>query len=646
MTSRSDNLETRGSSFALLSRREWVYLLSLLIPFVVYDLALKVAIVISRPEDSGASFKLMWADLLFDLGYVMLWAGLFAVARKGLARWILVGLFHVMTVVAALLTTSAYQYFKTTGSPLDLDYILIWLSSPGGTGGVIASEFDPVLVVLVVAILAYAFLGPALVSRLVDRGRGRPAGARRAGIAWLRLTGVGLAAYALFSFSLLLVGGPVSVTKFFPREGFVEMVMTAADGSESEEPLDVASGSAGDSSQEESLVSTGSEERRNVVMIFLESTRAGATTPYNEGLQTTPFLDEMARSSLLVERAYAVVPHTHNALTATNCGIEPPLDRWGTKLLGARDDSVPSRCLAELLNEQGYNTAYFMSQAQTFERSPNILANLGYEEFYAIESMDTEGFEQTNYFGYEDDVMLEPSERWLRQNRDEPFLATYLTSAPHHDYLAPRNRYGREEFTGDDTLNRYLNSVRQEDFFLENLFEQYKELGLYEETVFIILGDHGEGFGEHDRWQHDNVPYEEGLRIPMLIHDPGQFQDGARLKSPANQLDILPTVADLLGYDLEGEAYSGSSLLGPISKNRTLMFSCWNEKGCLASLEGTRKYIYHFDERPEEIFDLSQDPFERQNLAEGRPEEAEQRRQELLEWREEVHSGYGTEPAE
>ena len=79
-------------------------------------------------------------------------------------------------------------------------------------------------------------------------------------------------------------------------------------------------------------------------MVFLESTRAGATTPYNQqGLETTPFLDDLAQKSLLVQQAYTVVPHTHNALTATNCGVEPPLDRWGTMLLGARSDSVPSR---------------------------------------------------------------------------------------------------------------------------------------------------------------------------------------------------------------------------------------------------------------------------------------------------------------
>jgi arylsulfatase A-like enzyme len=378
-------------------------------------------------------------------------------------------------------------------------------------------------------------------------------------------------------------------------------------------------------------------------MVFLESTRAGATTAYNSDLSTTPFLASLADRSLLVNKAYTVVPHTHNALAATNCGIAPPLDPWGTKVLSYYEP--PTACLPELLSEQGYNNVYFMSQEGSFESSPRILENIGYEEFRSVDTMDKEGFEKTNYFGYEDEVMLEPSKEWLEENGDEPFLATYLTSAPHHDYLAPEKRYGGKQFTNDELINRYLNSVRNQDFFLKNLFDQYKELGLYEDTVFVIVGDHGEAFGEHGRYQHDNAIYEEGLRVPLIIHDPRRFEEGARLTGPVNQLDLLPTVADLLGYEVQGGEYPGYSLLGPIPANRTLMASCWNAAGCLASIKGTEKYIYHFDDKPEELFDLSKDPAEKNNLAAQNPQEVERRRQELLEWRSEVYSTYGIQPS-
>jgi lipoteichoic acid synthase len=639
-------LEARRSS--LLSRRDWVYLLSLLAPFVVYDLTLKGLLVALWPEAPGllGGLDLMRSDLLFSLGYVSLWIILFTVARGGFSRRIFVGLFHATTLFIALITTCAYQYFKVTGSTLDSDYILLWLSSPGGTGGAIASEVTPGLLVLISTILVYAVLGPPLVTRLVVRRRGwSDVGVRTASFPRLRLVGVVLTAYALISLSLLPGAGWVRASNSFSRDAVVNIAMTAADVAGSDGLPDVIADPATEAPPPvASLQPTAGSERRNVVLIFLESTRAQATTPYNEDLETTPFLNELAKKSLLAEQAHTVVPHTHNALAATNCGIEPPLDRWGTILLGSLDNSVPSTCLPDLLKGQGYNSAYFMSQASTFEKSPNVIKNLGYDEFYPLETMDKEGFEQTNYFGYEDDIMLKPSEEWLTEQKasGNPFLATYLTSAPHHEYLAPQNRYGRVQFTDDDEFNRYLNSVRNEDFFLKNLFDQYKQLGLYDNTVFIILGDHGEGFGEHGLYQHDNTIYEEGLKIPMLIHDPRQFQDGARVTAPANQLDILPTVADLLGYELQGGAYPGSSLLRSLPEDRTLMFSCWNDNKCLASIKGTEKYVYHFGDQPEEVFDLSKDPDERQNLAGERSSEAlEERRTALLEWRAKVKSMYG-----
>ena len=104
-----DNVETCGAARSLLSRRDWIYLLGLLVPFVVYDLALKGALVFAGSGNPGllGGLGLMRSDLLFNLGYVLLWVGLFALARRRTSRWIVVGLFHVVTMIIALITTSA-----------------------------------------------------------------------------------------------------------------------------------------------------------------------------------------------------------------------------------------------------------------------------------------------------------------------------------------------------------------------------------------------------------------------------------------------------------------------------------------------------------------------------------------------------------
>lgn len=632
--------ENRGRAFSgdLLDRRDWVYVLALLVPFTVYTLVLKAARVGSLPGDPGllGTFGLMRSDILFDLGYALFWIGLFAVARRGLPRLLVVWLFHATTITVALIETGAARFYEITGSSLDATTILFFLSSPKEVGTVVASAVTPSLVATLAIALLYAIFGPWLLSRFAARRWGRQTvepGTPRA--SWLGFAGAALVAYALVSLSLLPGGKVPGASETSTRDGFLNVVLSAVESS----PLPyVDAEKVRESLPTQTRLEPAERTRkRNVVLIFLESTRASSVTPYNEDIQTTPFLDELAGQSLFAERAYAAMPHTTNAQTATICGIDPPT-REGTASLG---DRIPARCLPDLLNEQGYRTAYFQSATENFERRPEVVKNMGYEEFYSLEDLDKKGFQRANYFGYEDDILLEPSRKWLQQNGDEPFFVTYNTITPHHQYLAPDKRYGRKQFAKDDTVNRYQNTVRYLDFFVKNLIRQYKEMGLYENTVFVILGDHGEAFGEHGRYQHDNVIWEEGLRIPMMVLDPSR--PAGRIKAPVGELDVLPTVADALGYRVEGGEYPGRSMLDPLPEDRTLKFSCWYENKCLASVKGDKKYIYHFGDRPEEFYDLSKDPLEKNNIIdEVAPEEIKARREELLEWRARADTAYGS----
>jgi lipoteichoic acid synthase len=121
------SLTILGSSRSFLSGQEWVYTLSLLIPLIVYDLALKAAILVSIPG-VAPSFYLMRSNVFFDLGYILLWLGLFAAApRKGPVRRSVVVLFHTVTVLVVVVVTSSYQYFKLTGTAINYGVIALWL---------------------------------------------------------------------------------------------------------------------------------------------------------------------------------------------------------------------------------------------------------------------------------------------------------------------------------------------------------------------------------------------------------------------------------------------------------------------------------------------------------------------------------------
>lgn len=628
----------------ILRRADAAYLASLLVPLSLYGIGLKAAGSVGEAEGAAALVSLLRSDLLFYAGYALLWMGIFIITRSGRLRRTVVVTLHAVSLLVVALATFAYQYFESTGTTLGFAVISFYLTTLGEVAQIMTSEAPWYAWVALVAAAGYVLAGPALVLRLarrLSRGGGvtTTAPARttnRSAAAGLCMMAVGLLSFSLFP-------GTAGADRSYSLAPVANVVVS---GLAAQEQASISSevSQAGNLRplQEARLQETARTERRNVVFVELESTRARSVTPYEditpsdedgEGPKITPFMDELAKESLLVERAYTTTPHTSMSLTSIQCGIYPDP---ATEVTAAEPGGIPARCLPELLGEQGYNSAWFQSATEEFEDRPQLVENFGYDDFYGLEDMDREGFERASYLGYEDDIMLEPSRRWLEENAEEgPFVANYLTITPHHEYLAP-DRYGREDLAQDDVENRYLNAVRYTDFFLKNLFKQYKEAGEYEDTIFVITGDHGEAFGEHGVKGHDGVPYEEGLRVPLMIHDPQRQQwtdGGARLDGPpANHNDLAPTVLDLLGYQTSDGEYPGSSLLN-LPEGRTLFSHCRPDRLCSSSLQGDSRFIHNYDKRPDELYDLSEDPNQRNNLAdETDPAELDERREEILRW--------------
>ena len=620
---------------SILSGRDWIYLSGLLVPLVVYNLVLKGIRINSQEELSGgiAALALMRSDLLFNLGYVFLWVGLFALTRQSPLRWVVVVLFHTVTIVVIATTTAAHGYFQETGSTLSLSIITYSLGSLGEIADVIGSVTSLATWAWVLVILGYLVLGPWIVTTLVCGKPGEPG--PFGSVSTSRLFALGAFTMSVGLIFLSLPVGAGVAGKAFSRDALINIVMSEVEHAQIRDL--VANATPIEPPVHTSLKKTTATEKKNVVLIHLESARARSTTPYNENLDTTPYLDTLARKSLLAERAYTIVPHTSKAVTSINCGIDPHLVREITE---TEPGGVPARCLPELLKKQGYGSVWFSSATEHFEDRRDLVENFGYEDFRPVESMETGGFQKSNYFGYEDNIMLQPSKSWLQQHKDEPFLATYLGVTGHHDYR-PIDRYGLKDYSNLPGLDHYQNEMRYLDFFVRNLIDQYKELGLYRDTIFVIYGDHGEGFGEHDLFQHDNTIYQEGLKVPFIIHAPGRFERGKRVETLSNQLDVLPTLFDMLGYKVTGGRYPGRSLLSPPGVERRLYFSCFDEYRCLASIQGKEKYIYFFGNQPEEAYDLASDPLEKNNIAdELSRKELKDKRLQVLAWYSKVNAMY------
>src|SRR5918998_2020241 len=126
MASRNHKSNILSCLEVLLDRRDWVYLLSILVPLFVYILALKASSVASIPG-LAPNFDLLRSDIFFNLGYALLWIGLFAAVRGGPLRWVVVSLFHAVTMLVVIVNTCAHQYFMDNGTTLDYAIIAEWI---------------------------------------------------------------------------------------------------------------------------------------------------------------------------------------------------------------------------------------------------------------------------------------------------------------------------------------------------------------------------------------------------------------------------------------------------------------------------------------------------------------------------------------
>ena len=630
MRDSSNNTQSRRRSELFRQPEETAFAFGIAVPLFLVVVGLKLWRVVDRGEVAA-----WWAapDLIrSDLMAVVAFSALGLVALRSLPRRIprpvILGLTQSFAVVWGALEVIANHFYSVTGSTFDLHLLFFSIGRFDETFDVIASE---------VPMTSWGFLGfvvtvfvvlPWGLRRWAKQHRDSSGESLRGGDP--RIT----AAIGLGCLVLAVLPPIAEDYTAFARANVVNMVLSVQDVRITGSLEDRFDRRALEQLQ---LVETAETDEgpTNVAIIILESTRARSTTVHNPEMETTPFLAELAEESTVAERAYATLPHTSKALVAMLCGIEP---RLRMPITEAQTDGLPARCLADLLGDEGYRSLFIQTATERFEDRPGLVDNMGYDDFIPEEGMDTSSYEPANYFGYEDAIMLPYSEDWLATHGDEPFLATYLTLTPHHDYLAPKERYGRFEFADDDELNRYKNTLYYVDQFTRELFEQYREQGVYDDTLFVIMGDHGEAFGEHGRTQHDNVIWEEGIHVPLMIYDP-TAPESERIDYPVSQIDLVPTIVDWLGYDVDGGDYPGMPI-GESDEDRVVYSHCWYERRCMARIGQRLKYIDHFGQRAPEVYDIPDDPREQNNLADNKQSEIQQWRAEVYGWRESVNAMY------
>lgn len=358
---------------------------------------------------------------------------------------------------------------------------------------------------------------------------------------------------------------------------------------------------------------TSQRVSHNVVIVVLEGIQYDSTSlaleqggiaPQTGGLAggPTPYLSTLAAQGASFTNARAVVTHTTKALFALLTGRVPSASQDISETMPV---DRPYASLATILRQGlGFRTAFFQSAKGTFESRPGLVHNLGFDKFWAREDLNDPN-QFIGYLGSDEFALLGPMRDWIR-SRDKPFLLVVLCSVTHDPYQVP-SWFGEKL---RDQGERYLQTVSYTDRFLAALDVELANLHLAEDTILCVVGDHGEGFGEHQIMGHERLGFEEVLRVVLCLRAPSLVEPGTRITAPVSSMDLTPTILGLLGFDLDGMGFDGADALRPLPGDRKLYFSGWMHQGPAGFVQGDRKFIYDPDRGTVTMYWLKMDPLE------------------------------------
>ena len=219
-----------------------------------------------------------------------------------------------------------------------------------------------------------------------------------------------------------------------------------------------------------------------------------------------------------------------------------------------------------ILKDYGYTSAVFHGNNGTFWNRNVIYKSLGYENFFDASYYDTSSSIDMAEYGLLDKPFFAQSESLLT-SLPQPFYTKFITVGNHYPYKMNQDLVTIEKAdTGDASVDNYFQTARYADEAIQQVFNQLKELGLYENTMIILYGDHYGISDNHNKAMEQVIgkeitPYESAnlQRVPLFIHVPGL--EGGTNHTYGGQIDLLPTVLHLLGIDTQNFIQFGSDLL-------------------------------------------------------------------------------------
>ncbi len=349
-------------------------------------------------------------------------------------------------------------------------------------------------------------------------------------------------------------------------------------------------------------------EPLNVLLITVEAWRADMPWRIGAGREVAPQLTSWVEQSVLWENHRAVSSHTPQSLAALSAGRMPStLYRDGALFPTYAAENV---FLPEVLQAKGIRTL-------SVQTDPRLGQGKGFEQGFDVwESLSSSATpEQTS----ERAVARLTALLGQPPNTTRQFFAWLHLNDPEEPYLSGP----QQPSFGSGARARYDGEIHTVDTALGKLLEFARQQPWWARTAVILTGAHGEALGEHGMSQHGQELWDVLLATPLIIRAPGAAP--ARLGAARSQLDLAPTIVELMGLPGQ-EQHQGQSLLPELygkaqAERASLLFELCEDveqRGMRAMIAGDEKLIVP-GKGDERLFNLKADPGETKNLAESQP---------------------------
>ena len=374
--------------------------------------------------------------------------------------------------------------------------------------------------------------------------------------------------------------------------------------------------------------------KKNIVLVVLESLHARQASFMSDvrvdkkWRDTMPTIRALMKNGLRLENHYTVHPTSMNSLFAINCSLYPvPFGGLITKT----NPKIPCQSISEVLTAKGYKSAIFHSGKFSFWKKTRFFQNRGYSLMLDSESMPGQNKAKKTDWGIDEFVTVKQIVKFIKKNKHHPFFVQYIPVFPHYPYELIDDKYAI--FGKKEKLDKYHNCLAYTDSAVKKIVDAVGKLGLADDTLFIFVGDHGEAFHEHrGNRVHSIFAYEENIHVAAAMVNPLLFPIGSATRKVTSHIDILPTIADLVGIE-PSPVWKGHSLLRDGPSPPVYFYASWGKK--LAGMrDGKFKVIMDINTKDFEIYDLLKDPKEKKNLADKYKKRLEKYEDTLDKWRE------------